>query len=130
MAKNLSNLTNFVETSGRQAIISIIKSVIVVGKFKNLFKGRHGKFAWFVLVTSVVFLVLWLVGPGNTIILWVDSAVEVRRQQKQIEYYEKSNDEMARRLEMLRTDRDTLEKFAREQFNFAVPGEDVYIIER
>ena len=81
------------------------------------------------LVTSVFFLVFWFVGPGNTIILWVDNAVEVRRQQKQIEYYEKSNDEMSRRLEMLRTDRDTLEKFAREQFNFAVPGEDVYIIE-
>ena len=101
-----------------------------MGKFKNLFKGKHGKFTCFVLVTSVFFLVFWFVGPGNTIILWVDNAVEVRRQQKQIEYYEKSNDEMSRRLEMLRTERDTLEKFAREQFNFAVPGEDVYIIER
>ena len=26
-------------------------------------------------------------------------------------------------------DRDTLEKFAREQFNLAEPGDDVYIIE-
>ena len=27
------------------------------------------------------------------------------------------------------TNRDTLEQFAREQFHFAEPGEDVYIVE-
>ncbi len=53
----------------------------------------------------------------------------MRRQQKQIEYYQKANEEMSTRLDMLRNDKDTLEKFAREQFNFAVPGEDVYVIE-
>ena len=30
---------------------------------------------------------------------------------------------------MLRSDRDTLEKFARERFHFAEPGEDVYIVD-
>ena len=101
-----------------------------MGKIKELFRGKHGKFAWFVVITTVVFLMLWLVGPGNTIIFWTKSALEIRTQEKQIEYYEKSNEEMLRRLEMLRTDRDTLEKFAREQFNFAIPGEDVYVIEK
>ena len=101
-----------------------------MGKFKELFKGRHGKFAWFVTITTIVFLVLWFVGPGNTIILWVESGLEVRRQQKQIEYYQKTNDEMSTRLDMLRNDKDTLEKFAREQFYFAVPGEDVYVVEK
>ena len=100
-----------------------------MGKFKEIFKGRHKRFAWFVTGTTIAFLVLWLVGPGNTIILWVKSGSEVRRQQKQIEYYQKANEEMSRRLDMLRNDKDTLEKFAREQFHFAVPGEDVYIIE-
>jgi cell division protein FtsB len=46
-----------------------------------------------------------------------------------IQQYEEQNAEMDRRINMIRTDRDTLEKFAREQFNFAVPGEDVYIVE-
>ena len=31
---------------------------------------------------------------------------------------------------MMKHDKDTLEKFAREQYNFAVPGEDVYIVEQ
>ena len=100
-----------------------------MGKFKDLFKGKHGKFAWFVVITTVLFLGLCLFCSGNTIILWVDNALEVRRQQKQIEYYENANEEMLRRLDMLRNDKDTLEKFAREQFNFAVPGEDVFVIE-
>ena len=100
-----------------------------MGKIKEIFRGKHRKFAWFIVITTGVFLVSWLVGSGNTIIFWAKSAMEIRTQQKQIEYYEKSNEEMVRRLEMLRTDKDTLEKFAREQFNFAVPGEDVYVIE-
>jgi cell division protein FtsB len=43
--------------------------------------------------------------------------------------YEMQNAEMDRRIKMIKTDRDTLEKFAREQFNFAVPGEDVYVLD-
>ena len=43
--------------------------------------------------------------------------------------YQNQNAEMDRRINMLKTNKDTLEKFAREQFNFAVPGEDVFVIE-
>ena len=46
-----------------------------------------------------------------------------------IREYELQNEAMDERIKMLKNDRDTLEKFAREHFNFAVPGEDVYIVE-
>ena len=46
-----------------------------------------------------------------------------------MEYYNEQNAQMEKRLHLLKNDKDTLEKFAREQFNFAAPGEDVYIIE-
>ena len=36
---------------------------------------------------------------------------------------------MDRKIRMMKGDRDTLERFAREQFYFAEPGDDVYIIE-
>lgn len=91
--------------------------------------GPHRRFAWFVLITTSVFVLLWIVGPGNTVIHWAKAAVEIRRQEKMIDEYQKQNDEMDRRINMLKTDRDTLEKFAREHFNFAVPSEDVYVIE-
>ena len=38
-------------------------------------------------------------------------------------------DRMEHRIKMLTSDRDTLEEFAREEFYFAEPGDDVYIIE-
>ena len=53
----------------------------------------------------------------------------MRRQEKVIENYEAENAELDRRINMMKNDRDTLEKFAREQYNFAVPGEDVYVLE-
>ena len=43
--------------------------------------------------------------------------------------YRQENAELDRRINMMKNDRDTLEKFAREQFFFAAPGEDVYILE-
>ena len=84
---------------------------------------------WFVTLATAVFLFVWIVGPGNTIIHWVSAAVETRRQERLIEQYQQQNAQMEERLQMLKNDKDTLEKFAREQFRFAVPGEDVYLVE-
>ena len=100
-----------------------------MGKIKDIFKGQHRHFAWFALIATGMFLLLWLVGSGNTFINWAKAGSEIRRQEKLIREYEQQNAEMDRRINMIRTDKDTLEKFAREQFNFAVPGEDVYIVD-
>jgi len=101
----------------------------MMGKIKDLYNGEHGTFFKFVTLCTVVFLFLWIVGPGNTVVHWVRSKVELGRQKKQMELYQKEIDEMRRQVNMIRSDRDTLEKFAREQFYFAAPGEDVYIVE-
>ena len=50
-------------------------------------------------------------------------------QQKEIARYKKANEELDRKIENMRDDKETLEKFAREQYNFAAPGEDVYLME-
>ena len=98
-------------------------------KIKDIFHGPHRKFAWFVVVTTSLFVVLWIVGPGNTFVHWIKAGVEIRRQERLIETYVEKNAELDRKVNMLKHDRDTLEKFAREQFGFSVPGEDVYVIE-
>jgi cell division protein FtsB len=46
-----------------------------------------------------------------------------------MEVYRNEIEEMKRKVQMLESDKDSLEKFAREQFYFSVPGEDVYIVE-
>jgi cell division protein FtsB len=69
------------------------------------------------------------VGPGNTVIHWARSKSELRHQKKQVELYQKEIEQMRRQVEMLQNNRDSLEKFAREQFMFSAPGEDVFIVE-
>ena len=101
----------------------------IFGKIRDAYRGPRRKFVWFVTLATVVFLFVWIVGPGNTVIHWAKAGLEVRRQNKVIEKYEAENAELDRRINMMKHDKDTLEKFAREQFRFAVPGEDVYIVE-
>ncbi len=100
-----------------------------MGKIKDIFTGEHRKFAWFVVVATTIFIGSWIIGPGNTIVHWIKTANEIKQQEKQMEFYRQEIDRMNHNIEELETNRDTLEKFARERFNFAVPGEDVYIIE-
>jgi cell division protein FtsB len=46
-----------------------------------------------------------------------------------MEYYNAEIEKMRSKVKVLNNDRDSLEKFAREQFYFAAPGDDVYIAE-
>ena len=99
-----------------------------MGKIKDLFNGEHKTFFRFTAFCVSVFIILWIVGPGNTIIHWGKARIELGHQKKQMEQYQKEIEHMRKQVQMLKTDRDTLEKFAREQFLFAVPGEDVYVV--
>ena len=94
-------------------------------KIKSEFTGDRRRFAWFTAVVVIVFI-----GSGNTIIHWIKAKREINRQEAQIEEYRRQIEEMEGSIDQRETDIDTLEKFAREQYNFAAPGEDVYIIEK
>ena len=48
---------------------------------------------------------------------------------KQMEMYRRQIESMDAGIEDLKNNKDSLEKFAREHFHFASPGEDVYIVE-
>ena len=83
----------------------------------------------FFALTTAGFIIVWVVGPGNTIIHWIKAKIDIVAQEKAIEQYNAEIEEMDKRINMLKNDKDTLEKFAREHFYFAAPGEDVYVIE-
>lgn len=119
--KTSSNLVIFVNING---IIPIELNYTM-----KIFGGEHGGFVKYVaIVLAVVFFIL-LIKPGNNLINWVRAAIEISRQEKQIEMYENEMKKTQERVRMLRTDRDTLEKYAREQFHMAAPGEDIYVLE-
>ena len=60
---------------------------------------------------------------------WVQAGFTIRDQERRIEALKKDNDRLDAEIRMLSTSRDSLEQFAREQFGFAEPGDDVYIEE-
>ena len=99
-----------------------------MGKIKDIFTGEHRRFAWFTVLATLVFVLMKLFGPGNTVIHWIEAKREIVRQEKQMEQYRREIEAMDQDIDELKTNRDSLEKFAREQFGFAVPGEDVYIV--
>lgn len=83
-------------------------------------------FIRFVIIATAIFLVVLLV-KKDSVLRWVQTGFELRRQRKEIEYYQKQIRNLDSRIEGLSTNRDTLEAYAREQFLFAEPGDDVYL---
>ena len=101
--------------------------------FKNIWdrskdgskKAQRG-FLRFVIVATAIFIVGLLV-KKDSIIRWVQTGFELRRQKKEIEYYQNEIKKLDSRIDGLSNNRDTLESYAREQFHFAEPGDDVYL---
>lgn len=83
-------------------------------------------FLRFVIIATAIFLVTLLV-KKDSVLRWVQTGFELRRQRKEIEYYEKQIRDLDSRIESLSTNRDTLEAYAREHFLFSEPGDDVYL---
>jgi len=96
---------------------------------KEILKGEHRSFMRYALVVTFLFLLFVLFKPGSNIFNWLDARREISRQEKQISEYGKELEELDKRINLLTSDRDTLEKFAREKFHLAAPGEDVFILE-
>ena len=94
-----------------------------------LTRSDHNYFLPFVLIVTAV-VALWLLFFSHSSVLnWVRARMEIRRQESQMEQYRREIDEMDAEIRALTDSRDSLEKFARETYHFAAPGEDVYIIE-
>lgn len=68
--------------------------------------------------------------PGNNIFNWIRASHDVHLQNKEIEYYNSQIEQMDREIDALSNNKDTLERFAREEYNYASPGDDVYILRK
>ena len=91
-------------------------------------KKEQRSFLRYAIIATAV-CVLFLFVKKDNVIRWIQAGFMLKKQERQIEMYEQKNAELDRRINMMSTNRDTLETFAREEFYFAEPGDDVYIIE-
>lgn len=103
--------------------------------FKDLWdrskdRGREEQrsFLRYAIVATVLFAVFLFVKKDN-VLTWINAGFTLRSQQKQIEALHLKNESLDRQIEDLLTRRDSLERFARETYFFAAPGDDVYIDE-
>ena len=91
-------------------------------------RKEQRSFLRYAIIATVVFLLFMFLKKDN-LINWVQGGLSLRRQERQIEQYQRENEELDRRIRVMTGDRDSLERYAREQFYFAEPGDDVYITE-
>ena len=94
-----------------------------------LTRSDHNYFLPFVIIITAV-AALWLLFFSHSSVLnWVRANLEIQRQERQMERLRNDIDAMDAEIRSLTNSRDSLEKFARETYHFAAPGDDVYIIE-
>lgn len=79
-------------------------------------------------VVGLIFLLWICFFDINNVGELVRSRAVLRNQRRQIEFYEQEISKMNRKLEQLDSERDSLEKFAREEYFYLQDGEEVYIV--
>ena len=94
-----------------------------------LTRSDQNYFLPFVIVVTAVAAIWLLFFSHSSVLNWVRANIEIRRQERQMDKYRQEIDEMDAEIRALTDSKDSLEKFARETYHFAAPGEDVYIIE-
>lgn len=98
-------------------------------KLSWLKRSDHNYLLPFVIVVTTV-VALWLLFfAHNSVLNWIRASVEVKNQEKEMARLQAEIDGMEQEIQTLSTNRDSLEKFARDTYHFAAPGEDVYILE-
>ena len=80
-------------------------------------------------LATLVFAVWVVFFDQNSLIDWFRVRMRIMRQERQIEYYNREIKSIDEKLQELSSNKDSLEKFAREQYYFHEEDEDLYIIE-
>lgn len=90
---------------------------------------------WFKVIKNKYFLVtlgfvLWVFFfDTNNLLKWYSDMKDVAAQERQKNYYKEAIRQTDEKLKELKSNKDSLEKFAREQYFFHEPDEDLFIIE-
>ncbi len=81
------------------------------------------------IIVTVIFAVIVLFVDRNNLIRWAGDYLTALRQEKVIRQYNRDIQMLDDKLDELTSDKDSLEKFAREQYYFHKKGEDVFIVD-
>lgn len=96
-----------------------------VNKKKNLLRIITDKY----VIVTFIFAVIVLFVDRNNVIDWAGNYFKAIRQERIIRQYRNDIDILDEKLRELTSDKDSLEKFAREQYYFHKKDEEVFIID-
>lgn len=99
-----------------------VKDKIKGSKAFRIFRHKY-------LLVTLAFAAWVVFIDSNNILTWMSDLKELSAQRRQIEYYREAIRKTDEQLKELRSNRDSLEKFAREQYFFHRPDEEVFIID-
>lgn len=88
---------------------------------------RSGKIKY--LIVILIFVVAMFTSREHNIQMRIQNAITIRELKQEIEYYKAKTRQNQRRLQELQSDKEDLEKFARERYRMHAPNEDVYVID-
>ncbi len=92
-----------------------------IEKIPAIFRNKY-------VLTILIFLIWLLLLDSNNLISRYKEIRELQKLRDEKEYYLKKIEVDRRKLQELKTDDESLEKFAREQYRMKKPEEDLYII--
>ena len=105
--------------------VSIFKNISEKPVFKQIFKVIKNKY----FLVTVAFLVWIFFLDTNNLIVWYKDLRQLADQNRQKVYFQNEIKQTEEKLKELTSNKDSLEKFAREEYLFHESGEDVYVIE-
>ena len=79
-------------------------------------------------VVTVFFLVWVLFVDTNNLFVWINDLNTVSTQERQKEHYRQAIKQTDEKLNELTSNKDSLEKFAREQYLFHQKDEEIFLI--
>lgn len=102
----------------------------LIGKVKTVLgESKIFKFIRNKYVLATTFFLVWVLFiDTNNIFVWMNDLKTVASQEKQKEYYREAIRQTDEKLNQLTSNKDSLEKFAREQYLFHEKDEEVFII--
>jgi len=95
-------------------------------KESGLFRIIRNKY----LLVTIAFFAWVVFFDSNSIIEWSSIRSNINRQEKEKTYYKQEIKSAEEKLQELSSNKDSLEKFAREQFYFHEEDEDLYIVKK
>jgi len=102
-------------------------------KLKEWVDAHKETTVWRVLVNkyfiaTCAFFIFILFIDNNNIVRWIGTQKTLHEQREQIEFYRKEISSTENKLNQLKSKKDSLEAFAREEYYYSENKEDVYVV--